>query len=164
MNIIFKGKVAIEGHGYKIGQIVQGNGYVKGSDEFSWISKYNKNEDTLQFIVVYTNSVTQEIIFSDKKKISKIKAKFNSNFTKSDLVTGDVILRRNGSVGVVCLPTGTIITPKGFNFLDNINEDLTSHIDDSNYDVIAVRRPIEPYHCQFYAFKQKLGDLVYERE
>lgn len=87
-------------------------------------------------------------------------------FTKSDLKNGDVILRRNGNVVIVCLETGTLIEENGFNYLSNVNEDLT-YIKDGygrNFDIIAVRRPKKPYDCQFAAFDKGLGELVYERK
>ena len=87
-------------------------------------------------------------------------------FTKNDLKNGDVIKKRNGSVEIVVLPLGTLVTNdkiSGFNILDDIRDDLTSSIDDK-YDVVAVRRPTEVHHCRFSAFKDELGDLVYDRE
>lgn len=164
MNIIFKGKVAKEGYGYKIGQSIQGNGYIKGVDGCSYIGNHDENGTVMQFTKVYSDSITQEIYFSSKKELSKTIERFNNSFAKSDLMTGDVILRRNGSVEIICLQTGTTISPTGFNFLNDLKEDLTSTYNDSGWDTIAVRRPREPHHCQFCAFKQDLGDLVYERE
>ncbi|MGN0595021.1 MAG: hypothetical protein ACI4I6_07675 [Hominimerdicola sp.] len=84
-------------------------------------------------------------------------------FTKSDLKNGDIILRRNGDVEIVCLETGTLITQDGFNFLSDVNADLTD-TDDCEYDIIAVRRPKEPGSCQFKAFDKGYGELIYERK
>jgi hypothetical protein len=87
-------------------------------------------------------------------------------FTKKDLKNGDVIKRRCGSVEIVCIDTGTIITKNGWNDLKDINDDLTYKPDtdwDGN-DIVAVRRPNEPMHCNFDAFDRKYGTLVYERK
>lgn len=84
-------------------------------------------------------------------------------FTKKDLKNGDVILKRNSEVEIVCVETGTCITKNGWNGFCNIKDDLTSVLD-PKYDVMAVRRPNSPGDCGFYAFKQKRGQLVYERE
>lgn len=87
-------------------------------------------------------------------------------FTKNDLQNGDVIKKRNGSVEIVVLPLGTLVTNdniSGFNELSDIREDLTSKLGD-NYDIIAVRRPTNVNHCRFAAFEHKNGDLVYDRE
>ena len=89
----------------------------------------------------------------------------NKKFTKEDLKTGDVVLRRNGSVEIVCLETGALIRRDGFNILDELTDDLLSTFnDDDSDDIIAVRRPKQPYHCQFCAFDKELGELVYERK
>ena len=52
---------------------------------------------------------------------------------------------------------GTIV----FNAL---TEDLNEMIGESEYDIIEVRRPNMPHHCQFSAFECGFGDLVYKRE
>lgn len=89
----------------------------------------------------------------------------NNKFTKADLKSGDVVLRRDGSVEIVCLETGTLIRRDGFDILDELTDDLRStfYYDDSD-DVIAVRRPKQSHECQFCAFDEGLGELVYERE
>ena len=90
----------------------------------------------------------------------------DGKFTKSNLKNGDVILRADGDVEIVCIETGTLIASNGFNYLAELREDLTSiHSDfEDNVDVVAVRRPLEPADCQFCAFKHNFGELVYERK
>lgn len=88
----------------------------------------------------------------------------NNKFTKADLKSGDVVLRRDGSVEIVCIETGTLIRKDEFNILDELTDDLTDIFkDDDSDDVIAVRRPKQPYECQFCAFDEGFGELVYER-
>ena len=88
----------------------------------------------------------------------------NNKFTKADLKSGDVVLRRDGSVEIVCIETGTLIRKDEFNILDELTDDLTNIFkDDDSDDVIAVRRPKQPYECQFCAFDEGFGELVYER-
>ena len=88
----------------------------------------------------------------------------DNKFTKADLKSGDVILRRDGNVEIVCIETGALIRRDGFNILDELTDDLLSTFnDDDSDDIIAVRRPKQPYHCQFCAFDEGLGELVYER-
>ena len=99
-------------------------------------------------------------------KIKNIKIKTQKpTFAKSDLKTGDVVLRRNGKVGIVLLELGTIISERGYSTLDNLNNDLTTvyAIDKEEWDVIAVRRPKLICDCQFCAFKCEFGTLVYQR-
>ena len=87
----------------------------------------------------------------------------NKEFTKADLKTGDVIMKRNGDVEIVIKEYGVLIRPKEYNRLDDLNDDLThSFLKDG--DVIAVRRPNKISDCQFSAFKEGRGTLVYERE
>lgn len=91
----------------------------------------------------------------------------NKKFTKSDLKDGDIVLRRDGRTQIVCKETGALISPKGYDLLDCISENF-KYIGDSvsserfKYDIIAIRRPTKPYECQFSAFDNKYGDLVYE--
>ena len=85
-------------------------------------------------------------------------------FTKKDLKNGDVIKKRNGNVEILVLPLGTLVCSCGeFNFFSDIRDDLTSK-NGSEYDIVAVRRPTEAYHCKFRAFKDEVGELVYDRE
>lgn len=92
----------------------------------------------------------------------------NKEFTKSDLKSGDVVLRRRGDVEIVCLETGTLIRKTdGWNELSDINEDLTHKpyrdYSMSDCDIVAVRRPVKPGDCRFSAFDEKAGELVYDR-
>jgi hypothetical protein len=84
-------------------------------------------------------------------------------FTKADLKTGDVILRRSGDVEIVIKEHNVLLRPRECNRLADLNDDLThSFLRDG--DVIAVRRPNTPIDCQFGAFKDKRGTLIYERQ
>lgn len=88
----------------------------------------------------------------------------NKEFTKSDLKSGDVVKRRNGAVEIVCLETGTLISPNGCcKLLKDVREDLTDIKYGASFDIIAVRRPTAPLHCRFDAFYYRLGESVYER-
>ena len=89
-----------------------------------------------------------------------------NKFTKSNLKTGDVVLRRNGLVEIVFLETKSLINKGGFNLLSKVEEDLTAEKDlcSKNWDIIAVRRPQEPGDCVFSAFDHEFGELVYDRE
>lgn len=84
-------------------------------------------------------------------------------FTKSDLKTGDIVLRRNGDTEIVILEQQSFIAKTGYNLLSSVNEDLTSTCS-SNWDIIAVRRPVLIGDCTFSAFDANRGILIYERE
>ena len=88
---------------------------------------------------------------------------FTTEFTKADLKNGDVVLRRNGTVEIVCVDLGALTSRNGYNYLSDIKEDLTSTTN-IEWDIIAVRRPKEAGDCQFYAFHFEFGELVYERK
>lgn len=92
----------------------------------------------------------------------------NNEFTKTDLKTGDVVKFSNGEVGLIIndIHHPVIVMKDTFAQLKSYNEDLTyKHIDElKRFDIVAVRRPIAPYHCQFCAFKNEYGNLVYERK
>lgn len=87
----------------------------------------------------------------------------NNTFTKADLRTGDVILRRDGITEIYNGELGMFITKDGWNDLMHVHNDLTSTF--SEYaDIVAVRRPRHKHECVFNAFKRELGELVYERK
>lgn len=91
----------------------------------------------------------------------------NKKFTKENLKSGDVILRRNGVVEIVCRETNSFISKDSFSYLSEVNEDLTyslSFAPDSDWDIVAVRRPKKPHECQFCAFDNAYGELIYERK
>ena len=84
-------------------------------------------------------------------------------FTKNDLRTGDVVLKRNGKTEIVVLPLGTLVVKAvGYNLLDDINDDLTSKVD-CDFDIVAVRRPSKASECRFDAFEGSFGELIYKR-
>ena len=85
------------------------------------------------------------------------------SFIKADLKTGDVILLRNGTVGIINRELDISITRSGYGDLDNLRYDLTS-IYNKECDVIAIRRPVKKEDCTFYAFKLHSGTLVYARK
>lgn len=89
----------------------------------------------------------------------------NKEFTKADLKTGDVIKRRNGEIEIFNSEFRMFIKKDGWTDIRGLNDDLTSaYTDDSEWDIVAVRRPKYNYHCQFNAFKCGHGTLVYERK
>ena len=87
----------------------------------------------------------------------------NSTFTKEDLKTGDVILRRNGQTEICNCELGTFICKDGWNNFSGMFDNLT-HEEGEEYDIVAVRRPRYKGDCIFEAFDLKRGDLVYERK
>ena len=89
---------------------------------------------------------------------------WSKEFTKADLKTGDVVLRRNGSTEIVNRELGMFIRKNGWNDLDEIRENLTSVFNNEHGDIVAVRRPKNKYDCMFNAFERERGTLVYERK
>jgi hypothetical protein len=87
-----------------------------------------------------------------------------NKFTKADLKSGDVCVARNGDVEIVCLETDTLILTESFNYLDDINDDLTDYEDEKEFDIVKVYRPTRPHHCQFDPHAYEQGELVYERK
>lgn len=89
----------------------------------------------------------------------------HKEFVKSDFATGDVVLYRNGRVGIVNLnpKLNATILENGLIGLDDIGADLT-HIRSSNWDVMKVRRPAKSEECRLDAFKKEYGELIYKRE
>ena len=133
----------------------------KYTEENYW--RYYKDEICYDFNNDNAYSGTESFI-RHNYKILEWSDFMDKKFTKADLKSGDVVLRRDGSVEIVCIETGTLIRKDEFNILDELTDDLLSTFnDDDSDDIIAVRRPKQPYHCQFCAFDEGLGELVYER-
>jgi hypothetical protein len=88
----------------------------------------------------------------------------NNTFTKADLKTGDVILRRNGDVEIFNGNLGMFICQDCcWNDIDCLRDDLSSSVY-RDYDIVAIRRPIIKSDCAFDAFEDKHGNLIYERK
>ena len=87
----------------------------------------------------------------------------NNTFTKADLQTGDIIMRRDGTTEIYNGELGMFITKDGWNDLAHERNDLTDSIS-SEFDIVAVRRPRNKFDCVFDAFVKERGELVYERK
>jgi hypothetical protein len=124
---------------------------------------YTYREDTVYFFndnifgnVKYAKETNNTILeFSDFD--------WSREFTKADLKTGDVVLRRNGYVEIVNRDMEMFINKDSWMNFDTLSDDLRE-MGDSEWDIIAVRRPEQKHHCQFIAFDKELGTLVYERK
>ena len=86
----------------------------------------------------------------------------NKPFTKSDLKNGDVVKCYNGNVYIINKDLSTLIGKNGYVKLSEYSAELANKID-SEWDIVAVRRPVKDYECQFTAFERSHGILVYER-
>ena len=108
-----------------------------------------------------------EYFYNKKYQILEWGDFMDNKFTKADLKSGDVVLSVNGDVKIVCIETGTLIQRDGFSSLYELTDDLKciySDKEDNFDDIVAVRRPKQPYECQFCAFDEGFGELVYERK
>lgn len=84
-------------------------------------------------------------------------------FTKADLKNGDIVVYRNNKVNIVCVDTGTCITPNGgFSNLEDTKDDLLDYYSHS-YDIVDVYRPTAPHHCSFSEYLYKRGKHVFHR-
>ena len=132
------------------------------SDSYKYVTRYHIYTD--ETVYFFNNNTYCYIDYAQEKGYTILEWSdfMNKKFTKADLKTGDVILRRNGSVEIVNRELGMLIRKHGWNDLDAIREDLTDTTD-SRYDIVAVKRPTEKGECQFCVFEQEWGTLVYER-
>lgn len=140
------GKRWCSGDSYKAmnawGMHTEDTAYAFNIGEYSYAQYYEKNGYTI-------------LEWEDFMKI----------FTKADLKTGDVILRRDGYVEIINLELEMCICQNGgYNDLEDIEGDLTCKCGDPHDDIIAVRRPIRKRDCSFNAFKEEWGILIYDRE
>jgi hypothetical protein len=87
-------------------------------------------------------------------------------FTKKDLKTGDVIVMRDGSRGIIIREYDVIIHPDGWSSLGYRDENLLyCGIGDSRLrgrDIMKVCRPTRPGECRFDLDVSEC--LVYERK
>ena len=87
----------------------------------------------------------------------------NKEFTKADLKTGDVVMQRDGTIQIANCELGMFITNDWWNDMDSFSSDLTHNMG-KEFDIVAIRRPIQKTDCTFKAFKYESGILVYERK
>lgn len=90
-------------------------------------------------------------------------AEAKNEFTFNSLQTGDIALRRDGETMIFVKELVGFITKDHYYGLSSYENDLTSMCG-SEYDIIAVRRPINPHQICFDAFEYKVCPLVYERK
>jgi hypothetical protein len=89
----------------------------------------------------------------------------NKEFTKANLKTGDVVKLRNEELGIVLADFEIIILQNGGQLhYETISEDLTDAYNVKEYDIVAVKRPIDKYDCAFSSFERNNGIFVYERK
>jgi hypothetical protein len=84
-------------------------------------------------------------------------------FTKADLKSGDIVLRRDRKICVVFAEVNALGHKDGFDTLKPYADDLTNKVDQS-LDIIAVRRPREPKECNLGYFNREDVTLVYDRK
>ena len=90
--------------------------------------------------------------------------KMLKDFTKADLKNGDVVKISDGTIGIICLDTDTIILKDGFDRVSELSDDLKFIQSKRGAHITMVRRPYHSFHCQFDAFELNWGELVYERK
>ena len=89
----------------------------------------------------------------------------NKEFTKANLKTGDVVKLRNEELGIVLADFEIIILQNGGRLTyETVSEDLTDAYNEKEYDIVAVKRPIDKYDCAFSSFERNNGIFVYERK
>lgn len=92
---------------------------------------------------------------SENKDITK--------FSKYDLQTGDIVLRRNNTSAIFIKEFNTLVSSTGYSPLEDYTDDLRINLGNNDYDIIKVRRPLCPSDVQFKAFNYDFGKLVFDR-
>jgi hypothetical protein len=123
-------------------------------------------EDTVYF---FNNGTRSDVNYAKSQNCTILEWEdfMNKEFTKGNLKTGDVVLRRNGNIEIVNRELGMLICSNGgWNDLDDIREDLTAKICGEQWDIVEVRRPTTKSDCCFNSMKydKHEGTLVYERK
>ena len=115
---------------------------------------YNFHNNSYCCVSVYQGMGYQILEWEDFMK---------QTFTKANLKSGDIVMLNDGEVGVVITQRETIVFKEGYAPLDNYHDDMTFR-GNKKFSIKAVRRPVRATDCQFDAFDENLGTLVYERE
>lgn len=113
-----------------------------------------------QYMIPYLSVENRDLLW--ERAPTKIKEE-KSIFTKSDLKDGDFVLCKNGIVAAVLVEKDTLLTRDGFMEISVYTENLT-HLSNSNWDIMQVRRPESRGDAQFGAFKRAFGRLIFERK
>lgn len=89
----------------------------------------------------------------------------SKTFTMKNLKSGDIVKDRSGDIGIVNAELGAILQPNSDDtaYFTSYHDDLTNRFN-SDYDIVAVRRPVTRDDFSLNAFKYELGKLVYERK
>lgn len=128
-------------------------------DDISW------GYDGANTVYYFNNETRSDVNYAKSQNYTILEWEdfMNHTFTKADLKTGDIIKRRNGYVEIVILEYNACVSKEGFNFLQEIKDDLTSRVSEK-WDVVAVKRPKDTQACSLQEFKCGRGTIVYERE
>ena len=87
----------------------------------------------------------------------------STEFTKSNLKSGDIVTFRNNDVGVVFKEQDCIIFSDFAQYfqLFNIQTDLTD-ITDTQWDIVKVQRPKDAHYLMKYRWND--ADIIWKRE
>ena len=114
---------------------------------------------------VNTNQMYYSIMFENFDKIEMEKEKM---FTKNDLQTGDVVVRRNGDVEIFLKEKEMFIRQDGgWNSFENLSDNMLSNNkftygNKELWDIIKVFRPKEMYQISFKKYTS--SKLVFDRD
>lgn len=86
----------------------------------------------------------------------------NELFNKSYLKSGDIIVRDNDTVAIICKEIDGYITKEGGYPLNEYNDDLTNK-NFSCLDIVAVFRPLTPFQCSFNFCEFQDGKLLFDK-
>ena len=133
-----------------------------------WCDKYNGNSLWNRYgdklTINFNEGFQSNIDYYHKNNYTILEWEdFMKTFTKADLKSGDIVLRRDGTICVVFAEVNALGRQDGFDSLNNYNNDLTNKVDQS-LDIIAVRRPREPRECNLGYFNREYVTLIYDRE
>lgn len=96
--------------------------------------------------------------FKNDTEIKKI-----NQFTKSDLIDGDITTHKYGAKTIVCNNTNELhgINEKNYLHINNYRDDLTDKDGDTQFDIIKVERPIK-YETVFERKEEILDEVEKE--
>ena len=100
--------------------------------------------------------------YNNNKKDYIINKRKNS-FRIQDLENGDIVLFNDGDVEIAMPSIGTFICEDGYDKISDFTEDL-KYIYDTSLMIMEIRRPTQSFECNFSAFRNNYGIVVYKRD
>lgn len=148
---------------YNYSKFAVTSGLAKGKENRSVFIYWNRGLSVYDILNTLKNYLLECL---DERKENYDWSVIMKYFTKKDLRNGDVVVFRNGDVGIAIPDQNVIVYNDGYGYLSDRTDDLRLIGGEYcwNSDIMKVYRPNKPHHCRFHPCGYSAGTLVYERK